>query len=170
MTPAELAKRGAVLVAVALVAFSAGRFTAPERVETRVEFRELSVEELTRGMNFTRTVTRTIYRDVTTTITDAGTTITDRTVEREGDDTHRAETLAGSRSTEAAGETVRTVTVRPDWRVGVLAGASLRDPALPLSGPLVLGVEVDRRIVGGVSAGVWANTVGAAGVAVSVEF
>lgn len=152
------------------LAFSAGRFTAPREVETRVDWRDLSTAELTRGMNFTRTVTRTVYRDVVTVVTDAGTTITDRTIEREGDDTAARETLAAKRTDSSTGTSSRTVTAQPAWRVALQAGASMREPAIPLTGPLVLGVQVEHRIAGGVSAGVWANTVGAAGVVLSAEF
>lgn len=159
---------GAVLALVG--AFSVGRFTAPREVETRVEWRDLSTQELTKGMNFTRVVTRVVRRDVVTTITDAGTTITDRSIEREGDDTAARETETAKRTDSSEGVQVRTVTVQPAWRVALQAGASLREPAIPLTGPLVLGVQVEHRIAGGVSAGVWANTVGAAGVSLSAEF
>ena len=52
----------------------------------------------------------------------------------------------------------------------MLVGASLREPLVPIAGPLVLGASVERRIVGGLSAGAWLNTVGAAGASVSLEF
>lgn len=164
----------AVAVAVLLVgvgAFSAGRFTAPLKTETRIEWRELTVEDLTRGYTFARTVNRTVYRNVITTITpDAGTVIADTSIEREGTDEHGADQLTTKRTTDTARERVTTVTLRPDWRVGLQVGASLVTPALPITGPLVLGASVERRIVGGVSAGLWANTVGAGGASVSVEF
>ena len=64
----------------------------------------------------------------------------------------------------------KIVTLQPRWRVGVLAGASWNPPLLPIAGPLVLGLEADVRIYGGLSAGLWANTGGAAGVAVALEF
>ena len=52
----------------------------------------------------------------------------------------------------------------------MLVGASLREPLLPVAGPLVLGASLERRIVGGLSAGAWLNTVGAAGASLSVEW
>lgn len=162
--------RWAIGLALLVAAFSAGRFTAPVRVETKTEWRDLSTQELTRGMNFTRVVTRTITKNVVTTITDAGTTITDLSVVREGDDTHAREDTAAKRVDSSTGTAMQTATVRPDWRIGALVGASLKEPALPLTGNLVIGVQVERRIVGGVSVGAWANTVGAAGGVVSVEF
>ena len=169
------ARQWAVVVGVVLLvgvgAFSAGRFTAPLKTETRIEWRDLTVEDLTRGLTSARTVTRTVYRNVITTVTpDAGTVTVDTSVEHEGTDEHLTDELIAKRTTEHAGERVETVTLRPDWRIGAQVGASLREPALPITGPLVLGVSVERRIVGGVSAGLWANTVGAGGASVSVEF
>lgn len=67
-------------------------------------------------------------------------------------------------------EVERKVTLRPDWSVAVLAGAQLERPLLPIVGPLVLGVEVRRRIVGPIGVGVWASIGGAAGGLVAVEF
>lgn len=167
-------KRGFLFVLVALVAgglgLAAGRFTAPEKVTERIEFRSLAVEDITRGYTFARTVEVTRWRNVVTTTTDAGTVVTDWTIEREGTATTAAATeqLHHTESTERVQE--KTVTLRPDWRIGAQVGASLHAPALVITGPLVLGVTVERRIIGGVSAGLWANTVGAAGASLSVEF
>lgn len=160
----------AVVVVVGVASFSVGRFTAPVKVETRVEFKELSTEELTRGMNFTRVVTRTVKRDVTTTITDAGTVIVDKTIEHEGDDVKKAETTDAKKTTAVASSSTQTTTVKPDWRVAAQVGMSLVEPAAPISGKLVIGAQVERRIAGGLSAGLWANTVGAGGAVVSFEF
>ena len=170
MTARQWAAVVGVVLLVGVGAFSAGRFTAPQRVETRIEYRDLTVEDLTRGLTFTKIVNRTVYRNVTTTATDAGVITVDRTVEHEGSDARLTDESTAKRTTERAGTEQRTVTLRPDWRIGAQVGASLREPALPLTGPLVIGVSVERRIVGGVSAGVWANTVGAGGASVSVEF
>lgn len=165
---------GVVLVAAAL-GFSAGRFLGPEKVETRIEYRDLTVDELLKGVTFTKTVNRIVYRDVVTTVVaypDGGTATTtaDRSIEHEGSDTARTEDLASRRSTTSEGSSSRTVTLRPDWRVTGQVGASLVDPKLSIAGPLVIGLGVEKRILGGVSAGVWANSVGAAGVSVSGEF
>lgn len=164
------------LLALGLVvaAFSAGRFSAPEQVRERIEYRSLAVEDITAGFKWGKasTRTRTVKRDVVTTITDAGTTIVDKTIEREGEgateNAEATEKIARTESTEKIAEKITTL--RPDWRIGVQIGASLRAPALHITGPLVLGASVERRIVGGVSLGLWANTVGAGGASVSVEF
>lgn len=163
---------GGLIALVSLVAlsFSAGAFLKPAKVETRVEFRDLTVEDLTRGFTFAKTVEVTRWRNVVTTITDAGTTITDRTIEREGGTVAAAETEQVKRTEDRRGSSVQTSTARPDWRIGVLVGASMVKPQLEITGPLVVGVQVERRILGGVSLGAWANTVGAAGGVVSLEF
>jgi hypothetical protein len=54
--------------------------------------------------------------------------------------------------------------------VTLQVGASLPKPWLQLYGPLVIGAEVDYRLVGGLSVGVWINTFGAAGAALKLEF
>ena len=175
-------KRALSLVLVALVflaiGLAAGRFIAPAVVETRdverVVYRDLAVEDITKGYTFARTVERTVWRNVTTTVTDAGTTTVDLTTEHEGEaesgtvteQLHRVEIVEVERERVVE----KTVTLRPDWRVGALVGASWNAPLVPIAGPLVLGVQVDRRIVGGLSAGLWVNTVGAAGGVISLEF
>lgn len=177
MTLTELlqrpASRWAVWPAVALAlvaAFSAGRFTAPEQVRERIEFSSLQVEDITRGYKWGKAAARTVRRNVVTEITDAGTVITDRTIEHESAETSSESTEQIARTESTAETSEKTTTLRPDWRIGAQVGASLRPPALVITGPLVLGVTVERRILGGVSAGLWANTVGAGGASVSVEF
>ncbi|MHB1065627.1 MAG: hypothetical protein ACYC1Z_14260 [Georgenia sp.] len=163
------------LVLMGVGAFSAGRFSAPRQVETRevekLVFRDLTVEDLTKGMTFTKTVTKTVWRNVET---KPDGTVVDRSIEREGG-TEASTTTEARRTTEEhtgerETEKTSTTTLQPSWRVGLQVGASLRPPALPITGPLVIGASVERRIVGGVSAGLWANTVGAGGASLSVEF
>lgn len=173
MTPET---RQRVVAAVALVgtaaaAFSAGRYTAPEKVEVRevvkVEWKDRIVEKVVTRR--AKAEERVVY--------------VDRVVSPEGEvrekrltttkaDTREAADLGRTMESTGKAETVNssTTTARPDWRVGVLVGASLREPLVPVAGPLVLGASVERRIVGGLSAGAWANTVGAAGASLSLEF
>lgn len=168
-----------VLLLCVAAAFSAGRFTAPERVETREVDRwrtlDLTTTDLTRGFTFAREVKVTRWRDVVTTITDAGITIADKTIEHEtsSESGTVTEELRRVEIVEVERERVveKTVTVRPSWRVSILAGASLRDPLVPIAGPLVLGATVEGRIAQSpLSVGGWINTVGAAGVSFSGEF
>lgn len=158
---------GLALVVLLALAFSAGRFTAPEQVREveKIAWKERAAEKKAEAK--TKVVDRVVYVDRV--VTAQGEVREKRTTRTLTDARELAEV---SKTTESSGSAEKSTvtTLRPDWRVGVLAGASLREPLVPLAGPLVIGVEVERRILGGVSAGVWANTSGAAGALVSVEF
>lgn len=184
-------ERAAIAVGAVLLllvgAFSAGRFSAPLKVETRdverVVFKdkivtvEKVVEKVVTVEKEAKVETRVVWRDRI--ITKDG-TVTEHVVEKTG----RVDELAKSTSTdkttdkhvdqvqalESTRETVRTVTLRPSWRVSLQVGASLAKPLLPIAGPLVLGASGEYRLLGGWSAGVWLSTVGAAGLVTSLEF
>lgn len=174
-TPRELLTTTGLTLAVAAAAFSVGRFTAPvqveERVEYRTEWREKKVE-VVKWRTARAVDTRTTTTPVLLQVPDGGVVLASSTTT----ESRERETGSGGVETKTdassatAGQTQRVTTVRPDWRVGVLAGASLREPAVVLTGPLVIGASVERRIAGGLSLGVWANTVGAAGASLSMEF
>jgi hypothetical protein len=163
--------RWLALALLVLAAFSAGRFSAPLQVEERTQvqlvYRDRVVEK--RVELAARVETRVVYRDRV--VTPDG-TVTEHELERSG----AATTVAAAEVREVVREVEKRVGVekrielRPDWRISVSAGASLQRPTLPLAGPLVVGLEVDRRIAGGVSAGLWLSTSGAAGAAVAFEF
>ena len=121
----------------------------------------------------TKAETKIVYRDVV--VTPDG-MVTDRSIEKTQDET-KADTKSlmtaervEIREVEKLVTVEKVVTLRPDWRVSAGVGASLAAPSVPLYGPLVIQAEVDRRIVGGVSIGLWVSTVGAAGAAVGFEF
>lgn len=163
------------LAVVGLAAFSAGRFSAPREIEERVEYRtewKTKTVEVVRWKTAKSVDTRTTSTPVLLPTLDGGVVLAAATVtetrereRHEGGQETSTDTAGSSR-----GEESRKVTQQPDWRLGAQVGASLRDPLLPLAGPLVLGVSAERRVIGGVSAGVWVNTVGAAGVGISAEF
>lgn len=166
---------GAWLAVAVLGGVLVGRFIGAAETKTRdverVVYRDLTVEDITRGFTFAKQVEVTRWRNV---VTAPDGTITDRTIEREGSAESGTVTEAITRveTVEVERERIveKTVTLRSDWRVSVLAGASLRDPLLPIAGPLVLGMSAERRIAGGLSVGLWVNTFGAAGGVVSMEF
>lgn len=163
----DLTIAAGLALVVVVIAFVVGRFTAP--VETRdverVVFKDRVVEKVVEKA--ARVETRIVYRDRVT--TKEG-TVTEREIER------TAEAEGATRGTSSVAtsagnlEHSTTTVVRPNWRVGVLAGATVKEPLVSLAGPLVIGLEVDYRIAGGLSAGVWANTSGAAGAALALEF
>lgn len=66
-------------------------------------------------------------------------------------------------------EKERLVTSRPDWRVSPMVGVSSTSDGW-VKGNVTYGGMVERRIIGGVSIGVWGLTSGQAGVGVSFEF
>lgn len=156
-------------------AFSAGRFSAPLQVETRdverVVYKDKIVEVVKTVEVKGKTETKIVYRDRV--ITRDG-TVTEREVEKTVAKEDTKTTNDGEKVATREGDRTatheKTTTLRPDWRVGLLLGASLSKPLVPIYGPVVLGVSVERRILGGLSLGVWINTVGAAGSSVSMEF
>lgn len=169
----------AVIVFIAAAAFSAGRFSAPLKVETRdvehVVYKDkiVEVEKIVTVKEKAKVETRVVYRDRV--ITKDG-TVTEHEVERTEtkkdekvsivDNKDRTATLTGEKTVEHT----QTVTLRPNWRVAVLVGAQYPAPLAPIAGPLVLGAIGEYRIVGGLSAGLWITTGLAGGLIVSFEF
>lgn len=78
------------------------------------------------------------------------------------------------RQSEAHQATVETHTVesRPNWSVSLLAGVQDEGKRLvdALPAPAVVGVVVERRILGPVSIGAWATTARAAGISARIDF
>lgn len=175
-----------VLLALA-AAFSAGRFSAPMQTVTRDAVKTEYVDRVhetvrtvtvqAEAKTETKIETRVIYRDVER---KPDGTVIDHSVVKVGaadivTASSKTETKSDDSKTEQVSastlqEHTQSVTLRPSWAVTLQVGASLPKPWLPLYGPLVLGAEVDYRIVGGLSAGVWINTFGAAGLALKLEF
>jgi len=158
-------------VGLLVAAFSAGRFSAPVQTEVKevekIVYQDRVVEKIVTVK--AKAETKIVYRDRV--ITKDG-TVTEREVERTDtkEDTKANTETVASRDvkTETAKES-KTI-LRPDWRVTAQVGAAFNQPLLSLAGPLVIGLQAERRIIGGVSAGIWANTYGAAGASLSVEF
>ena len=131
-----------------------------EQVAVVVREREKVVERCHKGKD------RVVYTE-TRRLPDG--TVEEKKSERE---TEREE---GGRELERQGErseeSKRTTVSRPDWRVGLLVGATWKEPALKLGDtPLVIGVTAERRIIGPFSVGAWGTTQGAAGLSVAGEF
>ncbi len=171
MTPRQWVAGGIALVVIIAASFSAGRFTAPARVDVReveeVVWKDRVVEKVVTRK--AKAEERVVYVDrVVSPTGEVREKRTTRTL------TDARELVDSGKTSESAGSTEKsassTSTLRPDWRVGVLVGASLREPLVPIAGPLVLGASVERRILGPFSVGAWVNTVGAAGASVSGEF
>jgi hypothetical protein len=162
---------GAALAACAL-SFLAGRFSAPARVETRVEWRK-------------KIVTQTEWKDRV--VTQRGPVrVVERIVEKPGAErevtrwiergpvTTTKDLTGNASATTEINSATRTVseTGRPGWSGGLSAAW---DPGRPSSMPDRIGLELDRRIVGTVWLGARASAepdLGALrlGLALRVEF
>ena len=171
----NLAIAGAFVFA-SVGAFVGGRFSAPLKVETRevekVVYKERVVEKRVEVATAAKVVTQVVYRDR---VTKPDGTVTEHTEEHTGTEEHAHTEVTSAREVIKEvfrdREVIKITTLRPDWRVGAQIGAQIGNkPVLPVYGPLVVGAEIDRRIIGGLSVGIWANTGGAGGVAVSFEF
>lgn len=140
-------KTGAlVLLGVALLAFASGRFLVPAKTVTKVV--TVTKEVTVKDDNVKTVVQET--DDPNGTITKTTTTV-DLSTETTKDAT-----------TVAASET--KTTEKPQW----IVGAQLT-PQQGIFGP-VYGAEVQRRIIGPMFAGAFADTSSKVGLAVSVEF
>lgn len=64
----------------------------------------------------------------------------------------------------------KIVTNRPDWILGANAGLPLLGGRNILPGPAVIGASIERRLFGGVYAGINATSNGVVGVGVRVTF
>lgn len=180
-----------VALALVALAYLAGRRSAPAKVVTRDVVRtEVQTRDVvhTQVVHDVQTVHDVQVQTRTVTVTrwakapDGTVTVTQEARQDEQEDRHA--TKAAETKEQAARETdahqvaqeTRTVTVtagRPQWSVTALAGASLGSPPrlIPgLPGPLVAGVVLERRILGPVSAGLWATSSGAGGVSVRLEW
>ena len=170
-------RTGLVLAGVVAGAMGQRYLGAPRvevRTETKVETRDVIHETVKVEVREVEAKAKSVvvYRDRTVTVEGA---VHETSIEK-SEETFVATAIASQQAileaTRESASTSTTVTtpVLPRWRVAVLAGASIREPLLPLAGPLVLGVEVDYRVVGPVWVGAWLNTFGAAGVSVGGEF
>lgn len=161
------------LLAVLGGVFAAGRYSAPKpdvRVTEHVVYQDRVVEKVVTVTAKADTKTVVVYRDRT--VKPDGTVheqSEERTVDAATETAHTDDAKAETSQTD----TQRTITItaaKPQWRVSLLAGASLRSPLLPVYGPLVLGVEVNRRLLGPLWVGLWAQTGGSGGISLGIEF
>lgn len=163
-------ERVILVVVTALINFSLGRLTAPPKVEVRevvkVEWKDRVVEKVVTRK--AKAVDRVVYVDRV--VSPEGEVREKRVTTTKADTREVADLGRTTESTGKAEAVISNSTPKPDWRVGVLVGASLREPLVPIAGPLVLGANVERRILGPVSLGAWATTGGAAGASLSAEF
>lgn len=151
-----------VLVIIAL-AFFAGRWTAPQ-----AQVADPVALETVRQVVITKYVDRVVVRTKRVETKPDGSSVTEES-EREEDHT--------TEKPPPPSEVLPLVTVAvtpkvSSWRVGLSAGASLTFDSVSgnVSAKMSYGVEMDRRLLGPVWAGVRFNTAPYVGVAVGVTF
>lgn len=160
-----------------LVAFCAGRFSAPVKVEERL-VEKVVVQEKLVEKRFEVAVkaeerVRVVYRDR---IVRPDGTREEREVERDESASSSATVAAKVREVERVvyrdREVVKVVeSARPLWRVSLLAGVDLPRLHHPqLLGPIAFGAQVERRLIGPAFVGAYALSSGQGGVTVGVEF
>lgn len=195
-----LRHRKTILVAFLVLATAAGGFTfgrygTAERVVVQdrvvekvvekevVKYVDRVVEKIVHDKAAARAV-RVVKVEVTKpdgTVTKTETT-EDKTVIDEHAATDKTEMVTLDKSTvkyvdRVVEHKVEITKPMPDWRIHVLAGVStLRIPGLVTGTPLdvlqdiPMGVQVERRIVGPISAGAWGLSTGQVGLSLSLEF
>jgi hypothetical protein len=168
---------GAAALALLLAAYSAGRYATPAKVVTKNRFVEVEkVVERVRVETVIQTV-EVVKKDVRTVTrwekNPDGRVIVTKTEEDKTETKNEADTATKAESVkvverEKIVERLKIVeSKRPDWLIGAQIG--VKDVFAPLNGT-IYGATIDRRIIGSAYLGVWANTSGAVGVGLRLEF
>jgi hypothetical protein len=164
-----------------LAAFFAGRSSVPTRVETktveRVVYQDRVVTKTVTVQGEAKVETRVVYRDRTTIQKPDG-TVVHRDIERTEADTESSKVSSNSAEKvqetavqrEKAASKVQE-SASPQWRVNLLAGVEPLHLDRPqLFGPVALGLQVERRIIGPLWVGAFGLSSGVGGVSVGLEF
>lgn len=134
-----------VLVAAGL-GYAFGRYAQPARVEIK---KEIEVREKEKTTHDTIVTEKEIHRP-------------DGTIEKEK---KTEDKTTNSSSTDTKEKTSKVVvSEKPQWKAGVLAGYDL------IGIKPVYGAQVEKRILGPISAGVWGTTQSTVGASLSLEF
>lgn len=187
-------KRGleaAGILAALYACFIAGRYSRPARVVTRdvvhteVQTRDVVHQQVVHDVQVqhdVQTQTRTVTVTRWAKAPDGSPVVTQETHQEAATEAHAERQAVKSVTTDAEHDArqmvteTRTVTVeaaRPQWAVTALAGASLGSPPHLVPGlpaPLVVGAQLERRILGPLSVGLWATSSGAGGVSARLEW
>jgi len=192
-----LAGIGAVLL---LGGYAAGRYAAPERVVVTEKVKVVEVEKIVRVVETDKVVEAlknyAQQKDVKTkkvTVKKPDGTVTTTTETEDKTKTESQEKTKEAEKTKTAETIVKEVIVekevtktiereRPKWSLGLQTGLNYpsilgsADPytLLPTDNLMlrhvVVGVSVEHRLIGPLSTGLWANTQGAGGISLRLEF
>lgn len=163
---------------LAAAGYAAGRFSAPDRVVTVTHETVRTVEDTSAREQVKRltaeieSVKRDTHREEVLITRKDGTTerhvTTDRHVESERTQTAQTETQREeTKRVDTVRESTHSVEIerqRPTWRLGPMVAIDLR------TGALAYGGQVERRILGPLSLGVFGLSNGTAGAVLTLEF
>lgn len=189
------------MVVIMAGVFFAGRYTAPpkiQEVERTVYVDRVVVKEVEKIVEKKVEVEKIVYRNIyknETTKEKSTTTKPDGTVEVVERETANRDTI-NEGSVESSKENVKVVEVEkvveklvykdrevvkyasPEWDIDLRVGTSTKNfavsPVAPYVQPIILGVDVERKILGPVNAGLWIQTTHfqtvEGGASISVQF
>lgn len=167
---------GAAALAACGLAFTAGRISGPvktietvktvtvEKVVTKTEVQV--VEKVVEKKVYVKAVARDVHTETVTTKAPDGTVTTKVTTDDKtkvgvtNTDIAKTDINASASATTTDDKVVKTEMTKitesyiPQWHLGLRAGGGL---TLPRSPTLVVGVTAERRILGPVFAGLWAD-------------
>jgi len=162
-----------------------GRHHGPERIKdvikTEVVYKDRVIEKIVHDVqtvNEVATQTRTVTVTKWAKAPDGSPVVTQEThaeKDQQAETKRQARTQGTQeRQIEAHQATVETHTTesRPNWSISLLAGVQDGGKRLvdALPAPAVVGLVVERRILGPVSAGLWATSGMAGGLSVRVDW
>jgi hypothetical protein len=168
---------GAALAAL-VAGFLTGRYSRSPQVVTkdvvRVETRDVVKTQVVHDVQTVHDVEIKL-RTVTRWQTSPGgvTTVVQEVARDTQAETKRATHVDAKqdRDTQQTVVELHTADARPSWSVAVLPGIQFAGArAVDLYGPAVVGVAIERRILGPVWLGAWGSTSGAAGLSLRGEF
>lgn len=156
---------GAVVIA-GLVGFAIGRASKPTRIQERLVEDTAARERVKELSQQVENLKKNVRVEIVEVVRPDGTkekkTTTDVKIDKT---TTGVKTVTVDREVEKRVEIDRLVDrSRPDWRVGPMIGFDVR------TGTLGYGGQIERRIAGPFSIGVWGMTPGVFGLTVGLEF
>lgn len=141
----KYAKIGLIGLILLALGYGLGRYIQPAKIETKIEQVVKEVEVVKKDIVVKERIIK--QKD--------GTEITERTTEDRSTETT-------DKKSESSSSTVVT-NKKPDWRVNALG-------ALNKDRDITYGLQVERRILGNISAGVYGMTDKTIGLSVGMEF
>lgn len=183
-----------IVVAVFLLGLGTGKYLTPskivyqdkiqvvekqvvvEKVKTEVQVQKVYVENKNEKVH--RTITETKKPDGTTeTVTNED--VNTDTTTKDTTNTNKTETddkTVEKDTDKKEDKSKLVVNAKPSWRIGADVGVNIpyylgkSEVGVPNMKGTVVGLRVDRRILGPVFMDIWGNTQGSLGVGVSAEF